>query len=82
MLEINALSPEMVGCYHVIVNKNKATYFTKLTLTHRIIGFNFGFFLKHLLTPWFLQFNRILIILLANSVSLVLKPETGIKAKN
>ena len=35
----------MVGCYLVIVNKNKVTYFTKPTLTHGIIGFNFGFFL-------------------------------------
>ena len=48
------------------------------SLTLRITGFNFGFFftkiddIKNLLTPSFLEFNPMLIILLANLASLAL----------
>ena len=43
---MNAISPEMVGCYHVIVNKKNAISQSSRcwSLTLRITGFNFGFF--------------------------------------
>ena len=79
IVQMNAISPEMVGFYHVIVKKKKpfvSQSSHRWSLTLWLTGFNFGFFftdidnMKALLTPWF--FNSILIILLANSVSLAL----------
>ena len=79
---MNAFSPEMVGCYRFIVNNKKKTFISQSSrswsLAFRITGFSFGFFftniddMKTLLMAWFLQFNPILIILLATSVSLAL----------
>ena len=77
---MNAISPEMVGCYHAIVKKRNPFISQSLrswSLTLRITGCNLGFFFTNkddmiMLMPWLLQFNPILMILYANLVSLAL----------